>query len=457
MLFLPIRLNNQTLISLLLGFKIEMLLPHGYCINWSPALLWINVISNAIVAIAYFSIPLALGYIAYKRRDFNFRPALILFSAFIISCGLTHIMAIIMIWKPIYVIDNAMMALTAVLSLGTALYLLPQITNIINIPSASQLTDLNSRLHAEIDRQKELEKDLSEQESLYRALAENSPDLIVRYDKDGRRLYVNQAYEMVTGIPPEALIGKSILEHSVLSGRTAKYVLNNILEVFATGRETSYEVSFEIKGRTLHYHYRCIPELDENNQVHSVLAVGRDVTAYKEMEAQLQTLATTDALTGISNRRSFMEKLAAELSVVKRYKTSAFLLLLDLDHFKKINDVYGHAGGDGALKYFSRLIQSSLRNTDVFARIGGEEFAIVLHATSFEVAQDIADKLRKLVEVAELEYQGQGMKLSVSIGMTNLDAKDADLTIPLLRADKALYAAKEDGRNRVNANFKSEA
>jgi diguanylate cyclase (GGDEF)-like protein/PAS domain S-box-containing protein len=275
----------------------------------------------------------------------------------------------------------------------------------------------------------------------------------VRYDKQGRRLYVNRAFELVTGIPPAALIGKSILEQSVLSGSAAKRVMDHILDVYATGQESTYEVSFAINGRTLHYHYRCIPELDEFNQVQSVLAVGREVTAYKDMESQLQTLATTDSLTGIANRRNFMDKLNAELSVVKRYKTSAFLFLLDLDHFKQLNDTYGHGGGDEALRFFTNLIQKSLRNTDVFARIGGEEFAIVLHASSINVAKDIAEKLRKLVEGSEFHYQQQQVNLRVSIGITDLSAADADVTIPLLRADKALYAAKANGRNQVQFNF----
>lgn len=201
---------------------------------------------------------------------------------------------------------------------------------------------------------------------------ENSPDLIVRYDNKGRRLYVNETYQRVTGMSIETLVDKTITDHSVVKGTYAHILRENISKVFETGMKTSYEVKFTVNDRDFYYDYHCIPEKNEDDSVQSVLAVGREITAYKQLEIKLQHLATTDVLTGIANRRSFMDRMPRELASVKRHKVSACLLMIDIDHFKSINDQYGHAGGDAALVFFTELIQKNLRITDVFGRLGGK-------------------------------------------------------------------------------------
>ena len=289
----------------------------------------------------------------------------------------------------------------------------------------------------------------TEIEGHYKVLVENSPDLIVRYDNNGRRLYVNQTYQRVTGMPIESLIGKTITDNSVLKGSDAQVLMKNIFIVFETGTETSYEVKFTVNNRDYYYDYHCIPEKDENNKVQSILAVGREITAYKKLEIKLQNLATTDELTGISNRRSFMDRMAIELASVKRYKVSSSLLMIDLDHFKGINDLYGHAGGDATLKFFSELIQKNLRTTDIFGRLGGEEFAIVLHLTPFEAVLNLSERLRFLVKSSMLNFQGSEINFTISIGVTNLHESDREISEVIQRADKALYKAKNSGRNKV--------
>lgn len=298
-------------------------------------------------------------------------------------------------------------------------------------------------------RENEFEKILAEKERLYRTLAENSPDLIVRYNKQGQRLYVNQTYERVSGIPLDDLLGKSISEHSVVKGDAAQLVMKNIISVFKTGSAINFEVMINLGGRDLYCDYHCVPEKDENNNVQSVLAVGRDITAYKDLELQLQNLATTDVLTGISNRRSFMERMSIELASVRRYEADACLLMIDIDHFKRINDQYGHAGGDAVLMFFTKLIQSNLRVTDIFGRIGGEEFGIILHLTPYQAVLDLAERLRQLVEISVVTFEDQEINFTISIGATNLDKHDKEINVALHRGDLALYQAKNKGRNRV--------
>lgn len=294
-----------------------------------------------------------------------------------------------------------------------------------------------------------LKNKYAEKERHYRTLVENSPDLIVRYDKDGRRIYVNQTYQRVTGIPLEDLIGKTIIENSVVSGSAGNQLMNNILKIFEEGAETGFEVKFNLNGRDYYYDYHCIPEKDGDNKIQSVLAVGRDITAYKEMEMQLQDLAKVDVLTGIYNRRSFMERMFVELGTVKRHRIPASLLLINIDHFKRITDKYGPAAGKELLVFFSNLVKSHIRIPDMFGRLGGTEFALLLHLTSFEEALEFAERIRELAESSLFIFQEAEIKFTVSIGVTLIGKADIEIDTIIERAIKALYDARIKGRNRV--------
>lgn len=296
-----------------------------------------------------------------------------------------------------------------------------------------------------------LQQKYAEKEMHYRALVENSPDLIVRYDLMGRRVFVNETYQRLTGIPLDELIGKTITENSVVAGPAAYQLRDNIFTVFRDGVETSYEVMFQVNGREYFYDYRCIPEKDANGKVHTVLAVGRDISPYKALELQLQDLAKTDVLTGILNRRSFMERMTIELASVKRYQVQACVLQIDIDYFKRINDTYGHTAGDATLVHFSRLIKSKLRTTDIFGRLGGEEFAILVHLTPFNSALHLAERLREMVANTSLAFESKQINFTISIGATNLSKADIEINEALGRADKAMYEAKSEGRNRIKS------
>lgn len=169
----------------------------------------------------------------------------------------------------------------------------------------------------------------------------------------------------------------------------------------------------------------------------------------QEYEAALTRLATTDSLTHLNNRHHFTECLARELKFFHRTKRPCALLMLDLDHFKNINDTFGHAAGDAVLIHFADRLRSELRDIDTIGRLGGEEFGIILPDTNFDAALAVAERLREDMQMAEIEADGERIKITVCIGVTILDASDADTTQPLSRADDALYCAKEEGRNRV--------
>ena len=163
-------------------------------------------------------------------------------------------------------------------------------------------------------------------------------------------------------------------------------------------------------------------------------------------------LATTDSLTGVYNRRTFSELAEPQLSRSRRSKLPVSLLMLDLDHFKRINDTYGHLAGDDVLKAFSQLVRNLLRKEDLLARYGGEEFVVLLPGSPQEAAKVLAERIRDETASKQLDANGHLVRATVSIGVSS----EAGDTLPSLeamlgRADEALYKAKNDGRNNVVA------
>lgn len=178
-----------------------------------------------------------------------------------------------------------------------------------------------------------------------------------------------------------------------------------------------------------------------------VLGILQDITERKTAEEEIRRLAATDFLTGIANRRSFMDTAQAEIERARRYERPVTLLMLDLDHFKRINDSCGHGAGDEVLVAVARCVESMLRISDVLGRLGGEEFGILLPETSMDAATDAAGRLKVAVEELGLPASAKGMMLTVSIGVAQLRPDGESLDEFLQRADHALYEAKRRGRN----------
>jgi len=177
-------------------------------------------------------------------------------------------------------------------------------------------------------------------------------------------------------------------------------------------------------------------------------ALRREVAERQRLQEDLERLANTDALTGLPNRRYFMAQLSGELARRHRYGHPLSLLMLDLDHFKQVNDQWGHAVGDEALRLFADSVQCCLRSQDVAGRLGGEEFAILLPETAENVALPVAERIRARMEQTPIPSTKGDFRVTVSIGVTQAQDSD-DLESLLHRADEALYAAKQGGRNRV--------
>jgi len=187
-----------------------------------------------------------------------------------------------------------------------------------------------------------------------------------------------------------------------------------------------------------------------------MVGIQQDISERKAMEAELTTLAMHDPLTGLLNRRSLMEELNREYGRVMRHEHyCAGLLMLDIDHFKRVNDTYGHSAGDAVLQAFANTISDQLRENDLFGRLGGEEFAILLPETDPEGAIRVGEKVRRAIQQMQVVDQGLVIKVTTSVGVASLDKEDSRPDGALIRADEALYQAKASGRNQVSTHLDS--
>jgi diguanylate cyclase (GGDEF)-like protein len=166
---------------------------------------------------------------------------------------------------------------------------------------------------------------------------------------------------------------------------------------------------------------------------------------------ELKRLARTDNLTGLANRGAFIDVAKAELERVKRYDSDATVLLMDIDHFKKVNDIHGHGAGDQALMSLAEILKTAARSIDMPARYGGEEFVFLLANTNVSGAMIIAERLRKAVAQIVTPSPFGGFGFTVSIGVASFDQEDKDWSDAIRKADEAMYRAKKLGRNRVVA------
>ncbi|QEY31179.1 GGDEF domain-containing protein [Synechococcus sp. RSCCF101] len=192
------------------------------------------------------------------------------------------------------------------------------------------------------------------------------------------------------------------------------------------------------------------------------LAVGNLLEERARQQRELKRLASTDTLTGLPNRRTFMTELRQATRIVRRHPHfSVGVIMLDLDHFKAVNDTYGHAAGDAVLKHVSAVIRRSLRESDTgsrldsmeFAdssgRLGGEEFAVLLRSTSLTGVREMGERLRRALESSPVAIDDGTLTVTMSLGGSLIDAADVSGEEALMRADRALYAAKDGGRNRM--------
>jgi diguanylate cyclase (GGDEF)-like protein/PAS domain S-box-containing protein len=275
-------------------------------------------------------------------------------------------------------------------------------------------------------------------------IVEQTDDIIKMTDKDGVLTYVNDAFVANSGYTRREAIGKR--PAFLKSGKHNNSFYSKLWETLTQGQVFKAVLINRKKDGSLYHEEQTItPILNKESKVIGYVSMGKDISERIKMEEKLSLLATTDKLTGINNRHRFEELFSSEIIRSERYEKSMEIIMFDVDHFKSINDNYGHDVGDYVLKTISDVIQFNIRQTDIFARWGGEEFIILTPETTGKDVEHLAEKLRNALEQYSFETVGT---VTASFGVTLY--QDAETKEEMLkRVDKAMYQAKQDGRNRV--------
>jgi diguanylate cyclase (GGDEF)-like protein/PAS domain S-box-containing protein len=212
--------------------------------------------------------------------------------------------------------------------------------------------------------------------------------------------------------------------------------------------EIDLDLKDEKSGNQRHYRSSLSSICCRNGQKLGKVLIISDITTQINLLRRMEWLATTDELTELNNRRSLFQQATMEMERARRYGRPISFILMDLDHFKRINDSYGHAAGDEALRETARRIRTSIRDTDIAGRYGGEEFAICLPESPQDTAVKFAERLRSLIADSKFSYGKKQFSLTASFGIIGRDKIDEETLEELFaKADKALYLAKEKGRN----------
>ncbi len=271
-----------------------------------------------------------------------------------------------------------------------------------------------------------------------------SLDMLCIMDMEGAFKEINPAWESTLGWDEETLLQSKWLDFVHPDDVQAS------IDVGVALMSGVPVVDFVNRYRTREGGYRAISwtsQPDPSSQL--VYAVARDVTERMELQEKLKRQATHDPLTGAGNRRLFMQRAGEEIERSIRYGAPLSLLMLDVDHFKAINDTYGHAFGDEVLKSLVIETHNHLRASDVFCRIGGEEFAAILINADAKKAEALAERIRQALASLKVANKRTAITFTVSVGGTERAARSDSVESMLKRADNALYSAKREGRNKV--------
>ncbi|WP_151671401.1 diguanylate cyclase [Nitrincola schmidtii] len=307
---------------------------------------------------------------------------------------------------------------------------------------------------SDITRRVKVEEENKRLTQYNRMLLESAGDGIYGIDMHGKCTFINPAALKMLGFNAEEVLGQDphqIFHYCYPDGSDYPSHKCPVHLTKMKGVETECEDHFiNSEGESLPVHLKVSPIFEDQAQV-GVVVVFQNITEQKALQARLITLTTTDDLTGLYNRRYFQKQLSKEFARFQRSFAETAVLMLDLDFFKQINDTYGHAAGDKVLKDFAELLLNAQRNSDFCARVGGEEFALLLPDTSLSHALSFANRLTKQVREAVFSFNDKRIPLTVSIGCTHMYIDDSHPDMVLARADRALYQAKESGRDRVVA------
>jgi len=300
----------------------------------------------------------------------------------------------------------------------------------------------------DITERKALEKDLRRQRLLLDTVLNHVDAYVYIKSPDRRYLYVNQQTAALYGATPADVVGR----------RDVDLMPENAVENFGEldrkvfeqgGKQSGEESMVDLQGRVRHYWTVKVP-IALPGEPQALIGFSTDITELHLLKEELKNQALTDSLTGVSNHRHFFQAAGREMTLARRHRHPLSVLLIDLDHFKQINDRYGHQAGDKVLKAVAEHFQSWMRASDVLGRIGGEEFAVLLPSTAQDAACLMAERMCRALRVLRVDAgEGDVVAPTISVGVASLADDDPSIDAVLRRADRAMYQAKADGRDCV--------
>jgi diguanylate cyclase (GGDEF)-like protein/PAS domain S-box-containing protein len=287
------------------------------------------------------------------------------------------------------------------------------------------------------------EQALADSERRLRTITDNVPAVIAHVDASERYTFVNAYVQHVSGEDSVQMIGKTMRE---IRGDLIYSRLQGHIATALAGNAVTFEYEADCRGKQTYFQTNLVPDQDQEGHVSGVYALTTDITHIKEVEQELIKLARFDTLTGLANRRHFDEHIAAVMLRKYRQRSPILLMMIDVDHFKRVNDSWGHGVGDEVLKEVGQRIQSCLRKSDLVARIGGDEFVVLVEDIE---SPSVGDRLARKVWTAmqpEIVVGTVRLRITLSIGIAfcqNIASPDDVMQL----ADAELYKAKADGRN----------
>ena len=299
----------------------------------------------------------------------------------------------------------------------------------------------------DVTRQKAEHDELETSQEELKAIFNQLPDVFYRTNMQGIITLISPSCYNILGYRQEVMIG-TLMSSYYLHPEDRQKVVQAITE--GGGKVTKVEAALRHKnGSAIWISTNAFVRYEENGQPSYIEGVARDISERKLMEDQLTALSRTDALTEVYSRRYFIDKSEAVIEMMKRYQRPASMMMMDLDHFKQINDHYGHHIGDLALIAFTKACRLEIREADILGRLGGEEFALMLPETPIQSAQILAERIRMATAAIEIPVAEHMIRFTISIGLVELNDEDNSLDAIMLRADNAMYQAKARGRNKV--------
>lgn len=304
-------------------------------------------------------------------------------------------------------------------------------------------------ISTDITVQKTLEAENRDQKHLLDVILNNVDAYIYMKDSNRYFKYVNSKVAELFGLPAKDIIGKRDID--VIPQEFADHFWQTDKLVFENNEKHIINEALLGADNKMHHYLSIKVPCDVKENSNTLIGFSTDVTELYQLKEKFKQLANTDELTGLYNRRYFFENAKREFNRAKRHQQALAVISIDVDHFKAINDQYGHPTGDKALIKIAQLITPTIREEDIFARIGGEEFSITLSDTSKEKCQQAAERLRSLLDnnVISLDNNIQ-IPIKISLGVSIIKASDTSFQDLYARSDIALYKAKSIGRNRVH-------